>query len=64
MLATRIEGLEQLATEQKKQLELLAAQLEKAYGKVQDIAVTAVSSPRERYFGEGQPKGSGAQENK
>ncbi|MHB8791500.1 MAG: hypothetical protein ACYDBT_16670 [Desulfobulbaceae bacterium] len=64
VLATRIEGLEQLATEQKKQLELLAAQLEKAYGKVQDIAVTAVSSPRERYFGEGQPKSSLSQETK
>ena len=64
VLATRIEALEQLAAEQKKQLELLAAQLEKAYGKVQDIAVKAVSSSRERYFGEGQPKSSGQQESK
>ncbi|MFZ5799219.1 MAG: hypothetical protein ACOY3O_12460 [Thermodesulfobacteriota bacterium] len=64
VLATRIEALDQLAAEQKKQLELLAGQLEKAYGKVQDIAVKAVSSPRERYFGEAQAKSSGPQDGK
>ena len=52
VLTARIEALTQSATEQKKQIEQLGSQLEKAYGKVQDIAVQAVSSPRERYFSE------------
>lgn len=46
VLTTKIQALEQLTTEQKKQIELLSIQLDKAYGKVQDIAVKAVSSSR------------------
>jgi hypothetical protein len=57
VLITRIQSLEQISADQKKQIELLASQLDKAYGKVQDIAVKAVSSPRERYYGESLPKG-------
>ncbi|MBU0485185.1 MAG: hypothetical protein KKB30_11825 [Proteobacteria bacterium] len=57
VLNTRIEALEQLVAEQRKRVEQLSAQLEKAYGKVQDIAVTAVSSTRERYASELQAKG-------
>lgn len=57
VLAARIEAFERLASEQKKQIDQLSSQLEKAYGKVQDIAIKAVSSPRERYFGE-LPRGS------
>jgi hypothetical protein len=49
---TRIESFEHLATDQKKQIEKLSAQLEKAYGKVQDIAVKAVSGPREKNYSE------------
>ena len=64
VLSTRIAALEQVAADQKKQLELLASQLDKAYGKVQDIAVKAVSSPRERYYGETATKGSGQNEAK
>jgi len=56
VLATRIESLEQLAGEQKKQIEQLSSQLEKAYGKVQDIAVKAVSGQRERYYAEAPEK--------
>ena len=56
VLTTRIQALEQLAGEQKKQIEQLSAQLEKAYGKVQDIAVKAVSGQRERYFAESSEK--------
>ncbi len=41
---TRIESLEKLADTQKHQIEALSAQLENAYGKVQDIAVQAVTS--------------------
>jgi hypothetical protein len=57
VFTTRIQALEQISADQKKQIELLASQLDKAYGKVQDIAVKAVSSPRERYYGESSPKG-------
>ncbi|MBU0965011.1 MAG: hypothetical protein KKA54_01405 [Proteobacteria bacterium] len=64
VLTTRIAGLEQVAADQKKQIELLASQIDKAYGKVQDIAVKAVSSPRERYYNESSPKGSGQNESK
>ena len=42
---TRIKSLEQTASSQNKQISELTSQLEKAYGKVQDIAVQAVSSP-------------------
>ncbi len=44
VLLTRIESLEKLAETQKHQIETLSAQLENAYGKVQDIAVQAVTS--------------------
>jgi chromosome segregation ATPase len=43
VLQTRIEGLEKTVASQKQQLEGLTRQLEKAYEKVQDIAVKAVS---------------------
>lgn len=56
VLNTKIEALEQLSAEQRKRVEQLSAQLEKAYGKVQDIAVTAVSSSRERYGTETQAR--------
>ena len=56
VLTTRIQALEQIAADQKKQLDLLASQLDKAYGKVQDIAIKAVSNPRERYYGESPAK--------
>ncbi|OQX20649.1 MAG: hypothetical protein BWK76_00325 [Desulfobulbaceae bacterium A2] len=56
VLVTRIEALEQLAGEQRKQIDQLSAQLEKAYGKVQDIAVKAVSGQRERYYAENSEK--------
>jgi hypothetical protein len=58
VLTTRIQSLEQLAGEQRKQIEQLSAQLEKAYGKVQDIAVKAVSGQRERYFADAPEKHS------
>lgn len=64
VFTTRIQALEQIAADQKKQLELLASQLDKAYGKVQDIAVKAVSNPRERYYGESSPKGAAQNEGK
>ncbi|MCJ7600814.1 MAG: hypothetical protein MUO63_04825, partial [Desulfobulbaceae bacterium] len=57
VLTTRIQSLEQISADQKKQIELLASQLDKAYGKVQDIAIKAVSSPRERYYNEPSSKG-------
>ena len=45
VLNTRIKSLEQTVSSQNKQISELTSQLEKAYGKVQDIAVQAVSSP-------------------
>ncbi len=59
---TKIEAFEQLTSEQKKQISQLTLQLEKAYGKVQDIAVTAVTSPREKYVVESQNKGTSKSE--
>jgi hypothetical protein len=44
VLVTKIESLEKVVAEQRKQLDILSEQLENAYGKVQDIAVKAVSS--------------------
>jgi hypothetical protein len=64
VFTTRIQALEQIAADQKKQLDLLASQLDKAYGKVQDIAVKAVSNPRERYYGESSSKGAAQNESK
>lgn len=64
VLSTRIAALEQVAADQKKQIDLLASQLDKAYGKVQDIAVKAVSSQRERYYPEPAAKGTGQNEAK
>jgi uncharacterized coiled-coil protein SlyX len=61
VLTTRIQSLEQISADQKKQIELLASQIDKAYGKVQDIAVKAVSSQRERYYNEPAAKGSGTE---
>lgn len=46
VLLTRIEGLEKAVTAQSRQIEGLSRQLEKAYEKVQDIAVKAVSRPQ------------------
>ncbi len=57
VLTTKIQALELLTEQQMKQIEQLSSQLEKAYGKVQDIAVNAVSSPRDRYITEPLPKG-------
>lgn len=48
VLTARIQALEQMVAEQRKQLEILSGQLEKAYGKVQDIAVKAVAGARVR----------------
>lgn len=59
VFTARIEAFEGLATEQKKQIAQLTSQLEKAYGKVQDIAIQAVSSPRDRFAGESQMKARG-----
>lgn len=42
VLKTKIESLSKVAAEQTKQIDNLSLQLEKAYGKVQDIAVKAV----------------------
>ena len=42
MLTTRIESLEKTVKEQNQQIAHLSQQLEKAYQKVQDIAVKAV----------------------
>ncbi|OKY76776.1 MAG: hypothetical protein BM485_01530 [Desulfobulbaceae bacterium DB1] len=64
VLTTRIQSLEQTAVDQKKQIDLLASQLDKAYGKVQDIAIKAVSSPRERYYNESPPKGTAQNDGK
>jgi hypothetical protein len=44
VLMTKIESLEKVTEVQKKQIDTLSRQLENAYGKVQDIAVQAVSS--------------------
>lgn len=43
VLMTKIESLEKVVAEQKGQIDTLSKQLENAYGKVQDIAVKAVS---------------------
>jgi len=48
VLAAKIQALEQMVAEQRKQLENLSGQLEKAYGKVQDIAVKAVAGAHDR----------------
>jgi hypothetical protein len=48
VLSARIKSMEQLVGEQKKHIETLSAQIEKAYGKVQDIAVKAVASAQPR----------------
>ncbi len=58
VFSARIQALEQLVAEQKKQIAQLTSQLEKAYGKVQGIAVSAVSSSKERYAGESRGKGA------
>jgi hypothetical protein len=42
VLKTKIESLERMVAEQSKQVTELSAQLEKSYGKVQDIAVKAI----------------------
>ncbi len=42
VLKTKIESLSKIAADQTKQIDNLSQQLEKAYGKVQDIAVKAV----------------------
>lgn len=44
VLSTKIDSLEKMVAVQNKQIEALSAQLENAYGKVQDIAVKAVAS--------------------
>jgi hypothetical protein len=44
VLKTQIESLEKLAAGQQKQIEMLERQIDSAYGKVQDIAVKAVSA--------------------
>ena len=44
MLLTKIEALESRVAVQQKQISRTAEQLENAYGKVQDIAVKAVST--------------------
>lgn len=44
VLVTKIESLEKIVADQRKQLDTLSEQLENAYEKVQDIAVKAVSS--------------------
>ena len=46
VLETKIESLDKVLVSQKKQIEALTAMLDNAYGKVQDIAVTAVSRPQ------------------
>ncbi|MBI5558704.1 MAG: hypothetical protein HY885_13815 [Deltaproteobacteria bacterium] len=51
VLATRISALEQVAADQKKQLDLLASQLDKAYGKVQDIASRRFPAPGSAIMG-------------
>lgn len=48
VLSTRIESLEQVVDVQKNQIETLSKQIENAYGKVQDIAIKAVSSFQDR----------------
>jgi len=48
VLAAKIQALEQMVAEQRKQLENLSGQLEKAYGNVQDIAVKAVAGAHDR----------------
>lgn len=48
VLASKIESLEQLAEAQKRQIDALSNQIEKAYAKVQDIAVKAVASAQPR----------------
>lgn len=48
VLSTKIQAFEQAVAEQRKQIENLSSQLEKAYGKVQDIAVKAVSGSAQR----------------
>ena len=48
VLSARIEALEQIVSQQEKQVLSLSSQLENAYGKVQDIAVKAVVSGHEQ----------------
>lgn len=56
VLQTRIEALERTVAIQEQQIQLLNQQLEKAYEKVQDIAVKAVSRTSSTYSGnQGKP---------
>lgn len=56
VLQTRIEALERTVAIQEKQIQLLNQQLEKAYEKVQEIAVKAVSRTSSTYSGnQGKP---------
>ncbi len=48
VLSARIQAFEQVVAQQEKQLQVLSAQLENAYDKVQDIAVKAVSGTQDR----------------
>jgi hypothetical protein len=49
VLTTKIQALEKLAANQQKQLETLSGQMDNAYGKVQEIAMKAVSGKAQVY---------------
>ncbi|MGB9499541.1 MAG: hypothetical protein ACKVE4_07270 [Dissulfuribacterales bacterium] len=49
VLATKIQSLEKLAADQQKQIETLSRQMDNAYGKVQEIAMKAVSGKGQAY---------------
>lgn len=63
VLQTRIDALEKMVASQKGQIDSLAKQIEKAYEKVQDIAVKAVSRPQ-NYSISNQKAGSGPESGK
>ena len=50
VLTTKIQALEKLAAAQQKQLETLSGQMDNAYGKVQEIAMKAVSGKAQVYI--------------
>lgn len=64
VLSTKIQSLEQAVTEKRKQLESMSAQLEKAYGKVQDIAIKAVAGAQDRRLSESVIRPAGQEQEK
>lgn len=56
VLTTKIQSLEKLVADQQKQIEMLSRQMDNVYGKVQEIAMKAVSGKEQVFVGH-HPKG-------